>query len=106
MSVLWFKFIRGLMFFELVSILFTIVPDYGNEYTTKENKNWTSFKNFAPKLNLNHNICISYGNSRMMKISTNQIIVFNINNQPAIQHFFQKVNNKINLIHPNSTASS
>ena len=44
------------MFFELVSILFAIVPDYGNEYMTKENNNWTSFKNFAPKLNLNHNI--------------------------------------------------
>ena len=42
------------MFFELVSILFAIVPDYGNEYKIK--KNWTSFKNFAPKLNLNHNI--------------------------------------------------
>ena len=28
-----------LMFFELVSILFAIVPDYGNEYMTKENKN-------------------------------------------------------------------
>jgi len=40
----------------LVSILFAIVPDYGNEYTTKENKNWTSFKNFALKLNLNHNL--------------------------------------------------
>ena len=38
------------MFFELV--LFVIVPDYGNEYMTKENKNWTSFRNFAPKLNL------------------------------------------------------
>ena len=47
------------MFFELVSVLFAIVPDYGNEYMTKENKNWTSFKNFAPKLNLNHNIYIS-----------------------------------------------
>ena len=46
------------MFFQLVSILFAIVPDYGNEYTRKENKNWTSFKNFAPKLNLNHNIYI------------------------------------------------
>lgn len=34
----------------------------------------------------------------MMKISANQIIVFNINNQPAIQHFFQKVNNIINFI--------
>ena len=44
------------MFFELVSIVFAIVPDYGNEYMTKENKNWTSFKNFAPKLNLNHSI--------------------------------------------------
>ena len=44
------------MFFELVSILLAFVPDYGNEYTTKENKNWTSSKNFAPKLNLNHNI--------------------------------------------------
>ena len=28
-----------LMFFDLVSILFTIVPDYGNEYMTEENKN-------------------------------------------------------------------
>ena len=37
--MLWFKFILGLMFFELVSILFAIVPDYGNEYMTKENKN-------------------------------------------------------------------
>ena len=54
--MVWFKFILGLKFFELVSILFAIVPDYGNEYTTKENNNWTSFKNFAPKLNLNHNI--------------------------------------------------
>ena len=35
--MLWFKFILGLKFFELV--LFAIVPDYGNEYTTKENKN-------------------------------------------------------------------
>ena len=33
---------------ELVSILFTTVRDYGNEYMTKENKN------FAPKVNLNH----------------------------------------------------
>ena len=57
--MLWCKFILGLMFFELVSILFAIVPDYGNEYMTKENKNWTSFKNFAPKLNLNHNIYLS-----------------------------------------------
>ena len=46
------------MFFELVSILFAIVPDYGNEYMTKENKHWTSSKNFTPKLNLNHNIYI------------------------------------------------
>jgi len=27
------------MFFELVSILVTIVPDYVKEYMTKENKN-------------------------------------------------------------------
>ena len=45
------------MFFELVSILSAIVPDYGNDYMTTENNNWTSFKNFAPKLNLNHNRC-------------------------------------------------
>ena len=50
MCMLWFKFIFGLMFFELVSILFAIVPDYGSEYMTKENKNWTGFKNFAPKM--------------------------------------------------------
>ena len=37
--MLWFRFILGLMFFELVSILFAIVLDYGNEYMTKENKN-------------------------------------------------------------------
>ena len=55
--MLWLKFILGLKFFELVSILFAIVPDYGNEYRAKENKNGTSFKKFAPKLNLNHNIC-------------------------------------------------
>ena len=44
------------MFFGLVSILFAIILDYGNEYMTKEHKNWTGFKNFAPKINLNHNI--------------------------------------------------
>ena len=55
MMMLWFKFTLGLMFFELVSILFVIVPDYGIEYMTNENNDWTSFKNFAPKLNLNHN---------------------------------------------------
>ena len=34
------QFILGLMLFELVSILFSIVPDlYGNEYMTKDNKN-------------------------------------------------------------------
>ena len=39
--LLCFKFILGLKFFdhELVSISFAVVPDYGNEYTTKENKN-------------------------------------------------------------------
>ena len=37
--MLGFKFILGLMFVELVSILFAIVPDYGNKYMTRENKN-------------------------------------------------------------------
>ena len=37
--MLWFKFNLGLMFFELVSTLCAIVPDYANEYMTKENKN-------------------------------------------------------------------
>ena len=37
--MLWFKFILGLKISELVSISFAIVPDYGNEYMTKENKN-------------------------------------------------------------------
>ena len=37
--VLGFKLILGLMVFELVSILFALVPDYGNKYMTKENKN-------------------------------------------------------------------
>ena len=57
--MLWFKFNLGLMFFELVSTLCAIVPDYANEYMTKENKNWTRFKNFAPNLNLNHNISMT-----------------------------------------------
>ena len=48
------------MLFELVSILFAIIPDYGNEYMRKEKKNWTSFKSFAPKLNLDHNMCNSF----------------------------------------------
>ena len=39
MVMLWFKFNIGLMFFELVSILFAIFADYGNEYMTKENNN-------------------------------------------------------------------
>jgi len=43
------------MFFEPVSILFAIVPDYVNDYMTKENINWTSSKSFAPKINLNSN---------------------------------------------------
>ena len=37
--MLWFKFIPGLMFFGLVSILFAIVLDYGDEYMTKEHRN-------------------------------------------------------------------
>ena len=39
MYMLWFIFILGLKIFELVSILFAIVPYCGNEYMTKENKN-------------------------------------------------------------------
>ena len=38
-SMLWFKFIPGLMFFELVSILFAIVPDYGNGTRQRKIKN-------------------------------------------------------------------
>jgi len=37
--MLWVEFILGLKSFELISILFAILPDYGNEYTTKDNKN-------------------------------------------------------------------
>ena len=36
MYMLWFKFILGLKFFELVSILFAIVPDCGNEYAKQK----------------------------------------------------------------------
>ena len=36
------------MFFELVSILFAIVPDYGNEYMTKKKK-LIQFKSFCTK---------------------------------------------------------
>jgi len=56
------------MFFELVSILFGIVPDYGNKYMTKEHKNWTSFKNVAPKINLNQNICAQSDLNNILKI--------------------------------------
>ena len=74
--MLWFKFILGLKFFELVFILFAIVPDYGNEYTTKENKNLTSFKNFAPKLNLNHNIYKSMAFFHEKTLASTQKISF------------------------------
>jgi len=40
----------GLMFFELVSVLFAIVSHYGNEYTTKENK-LNQFEKFCAKTN-------------------------------------------------------
>jgi len=36
--ILWFKFILGLKFFELVSILFAIAPDYGNNTQQKKIK--------------------------------------------------------------------
>ena len=38
MYMLWFKFILGLKFFELVSILFAIVPYYDNESNTQQKK--------------------------------------------------------------------
>ena len=44
LALLWFKSILGLMFFELVSVLFAIVLDYGNEYMTKEKKIETVWK--------------------------------------------------------------
>ena len=72
MNLLWFKFILGLKLFELVSILFAIVPDYGNTYTTKEHKNWTSFKNFTPKLNLNHNILLKSAHTQTEKKGNKQ----------------------------------
>jgi len=59
------------MFFELVSILFAIVPDYGNDCMTKENNNWTSFKNFAPKINLNHNIYTTWKESHDVGVLDN-----------------------------------
>ena len=74
--MLWFIFILGLRFFELVSILFAIVPDFGNEYMTKENKNWTSLKNFAPRLNLNHNI---NNNKKSIIINQYQKLIIIIN---------------------------
>jgi len=54
------------MFFELVSILFAIIPDYGNEYVTKEHKNQTGFKIWHQKyLNLNHNTANWSASSRL-----------------------------------------
>ena len=54
--MLWFKLISPWFngFWTGFNFI-AIVPDYGNKYMTKENENWTSLKNFAPKLNLNHN---------------------------------------------------
>ena len=49
------------MFFELVLIylpLFQIMVMNTQQKKINNPKNWTSSKNFAPKLNLNHNICI------------------------------------------------
>ena len=37
MHMLWFKSILGLTFLDLVSILFALVPDYGNAYVTGQN---------------------------------------------------------------------
>ena len=48
LDMLSFKFTLGLMFSELVSILFAIVPDHGNEYMTKENKNFCTKTKFKP----------------------------------------------------------
>ena len=49
-----------------------------NKYMTKENENWTSLKNFAPKLNLNHNI-YSTGRGLKSEIVTSRLlqVVFN-----------------------------
>jgi len=47
--VLWFKFVFGWTIFELVSILFAILPDYGNEYMIKEIKNELVLKILHPK---------------------------------------------------------
>ena len=37
---------------------------------TKENKNWTSFKNFASKLNLNHNIYIKQEEEQQIEVES------------------------------------
>ena len=42
--MLCFKFILGLMFFELVSTLFPIVPDYGNGTRQRKIKNELALK--------------------------------------------------------------
>ena len=41
---------------------------------TKENKNWSSLKNFAPKLNLNHNIYIEMNHSEWKSFSNNNCL--------------------------------
>ena len=60
------------MFFELVSFSFAVILVYGNEYITKGNKNWTSFKNFALKLNLTHNIYIFLSNLHVLHFTIAQ----------------------------------
>ena len=51
MHMLGFKFILGLMFFELVSIQIMVM----NTWQKKEKINGTSLNIFALKINLNHN---------------------------------------------------
>ena len=74
--MLWFKFVLGLMFFELVSVIFAIVPVI-MVMNTQQKK-----IKIAPKLNLNHNIYILlvFFRSRNLPffLSTSQMTALNL----------------------------
>ena len=56
--MLWFKFSFGAKFLKLVQFLFSFVVHSLPQCGTMANKIENNSKNFKPRINLNHNICI------------------------------------------------
>ena len=67
----WFKCILGLTFFELVSILFAIVPDYSNGTRQKKIKSELVLKKIVPKIYNNYYnqpICFALFSRNQVKV--------------------------------------